>query len=145
MKRIACALLFVLVGASAGPIGAQDSGAYKVIVNPANPMTQMSRLKLGEIFLKKDKRWPDGQPVVPVEPSTKAATRQRFTQEIFGKTTMAVSAYWQQMIFSGKGIPPAEKATDLEVVAFVRDTPGSIGYVGSGADLSGVKILAIVD
>ena len=49
------------------------------------------------------------------------------------------------MIFSGKGIPPPEKASDAEIVTFVRDTPGAIGYVAPGADLSGVKVVAIVD
>ncbi len=145
MKRIARALLFVLLGLVAGSVGAEDAGAYRVIVNPANPTTQLTRLKIGEMFLKKAPRWPDGHPVMPVEASTRTATRQRFTQEIFGKSTVAVSAYWQQMIFSGKGIPPPEKANDAEILAFVRDTPGAIGYVGSGADLSGVKIVTVVD
>jgi ABC-type phosphate transport system substrate-binding protein len=144
MKRIGIALLSALLLVTAGSIGAED-GAYKVIVNPANPTTQLTRLKLGEMFLKKEKRWADGQPVFPVEPSLKSATRQRFTQEVFAKSTIAVSAYWQQMIFSGKGVPPPEKSSDAEIVAFVRDTPGAIGYVGPGADLSGVKIVTIVD
>ena len=145
MKHLARALLFVLLGVAAGSVGAEDAGAYRVIVHPSNPTSQLTRLKLGEMFLKKAPRWPDGHPVAAVEPSSRAATRQRFTQEVFGKSTVAVSAYWQQMIFSGKGIPPPEKANDAEILAFVRDTPGAIGYVASGADLSGVKVMAIVD
>jgi hypothetical protein len=42
-------------------------------------------------------------------------------------------------------VPPPEKASDAEIVAFVRDTPGAIGYVWSGADASGVKVVAITD
>lgn len=145
MKRLVRLLLFVLLGVSAGRIGAEDAGAYRVIVNPSNPTTQLTRLKVGEMFLRKQTRWPDGRPVVPVELPTKSPVRQRFTQEMYGKTVIAVSAYWQQMIFSGKGIPPPEKASDAEIIAFVRETPNAIGYVGAGADLAGVRVLVIED
>jgi len=145
MKRFVRILVLAALGVTAGRISAEDPGAFKVIVHPSNPATQITRLKVGEIFLKKDKRWPDGQPAVPVEPSGKSPVRQRFDQEIFGKQVIALSAYWQQMIFSGKGIPPPEKSTDADVVTFVRETPGAIGYVGSGADATGVKVVTVVD
>jgi ABC-type phosphate transport system substrate-binding protein len=137
--------LAVALGLSAVWIGAEDASAYKVIVHPSNPTTQVSRLKLGEIFLKKMSRWPDGHPVMPVEPSGKSPVRQRFTLEIYGKQVIAISAYWQQMIFGGKGVPPPEKSNDADVVAFVRDTPGAIGYVWAGTDVSGVKVVAVAD
>ncbi len=145
MKRFACVLLFVLCGATAGPVGAEDSGAYKVIVNPANATAQLSRLKLGEVFLRKMPRWADGVPVAPMEPSGKSPVRARFTLETYGKPVIAISAYWQQMIFSGKGVPPPERSNDADIVTFVRETPGGIGYVGAGADLTGVKVLAITE
>ena len=144
MKRTGIVLLFVLWAAAAGPVGAED-GAYKVIVNPANPTTQVTRMKLGEMFLKKAPRWSDGIPISPMEPSGKSSVRQRFTLETYGKTVMAISAYWQQMIFSGKGVPPPERSSDADIVAFVRETPGAIGYVGAGADLTGVKVLSFTD
>jgi ABC-type phosphate transport system substrate-binding protein len=137
--------LFLALGVCAGRIGAQDASSYKVIVNSGNPTASISRLKVGEIFLKKMTRWPDGHPVMPVEPSGKSQVRQRFTLEIYGKQVIAISAYWQQMIFGGKGVPPPEKSSDADVVAFVRDTPGAVGYVWSGTDVSAVKVVAVTD
>ena len=145
MKLWPRVLLFVALGIRAAQSGAQDASAYKVIVNPANATTQVSRLKVGEMFLKKAARWPDGAPVMPVEPSAKTPIRQRFTLEIYGKQVIAISAYWQQMIFGGKAIPPPEKSSDVDVVAYVRDTPGAIGYVWAGADTSGVRVVAVAD
>ena len=145
MKLRTRVLLFVALGIWAARIGAQDASAYKVIVHPSNTATQVSRLKLGEMFLKKTTRWPDGHPVLPVEPSGKSPVRQRFTLEVFGKQVIAISAYWQQMIFGGKGVPPPEKASDADVVAFVRDTPGAIGYVWAGSDLTGVRVVAVTE
>lgn len=145
MKKWPLVALFVALGICAPRMGAQDASAYKIIVHPANPMTQSSRLKIGEIFLKKVYRWPDGHPISPVEPPGKSPVRQRFTLEIFGKQVIAISAYWQQQIFNGKGVPPPEKSTDADIVAFVRDTPGAIGYVWAGADVSGVRVVTVAD
>ena len=110
MKLWSRVVLFVGLGILAAYSGAQDASAYKVVVNASNPTAPVSRLKLGEMFLKKTPRWPDGALVMPVEPSGKSPVRQRFTLEIYGKQVIAISAYWQQMIFSGKGIPPPEKS-----------------------------------
>jgi hypothetical protein len=132
MKLWPRALLFVALGIWAARSGAQDASAYRMIVHPTNPTVQISRSRIGEI-------------VMPVEPSAKTPMRQRFTLEIYGKQVIAISAYWQQMIFSGKGIPPPEKSTDADVVAYVRDTPGAIGYVWSGTDTSSVKVLAVTE
>jgi hypothetical protein len=145
MKRFARILVFAGLGLTAGSIGAQDASAYKLVVHPSNPATQMSRLKVGEVFLKKMNRWPDGHPVAPVEPAGKSPVRQRFDLEVYGKPVIAISAYWQQMIFGGKGVPPPEKSSDAEIVAFVRDTPGAVGYVWAGTDVTGVKVVAITD
>lgn len=145
MKRFLRILVLAALGVTAGRIRAEDPAAFKVIVHPSNPATQITRLKVGEIFLKKEKRWPDGQQAVPVEPPVKSAVRQRFDQDIFGKPVIAISAYWQQMIFGGKGVPPPEKSSDADVVAFVRETPGAVGYVWTGAEASGVKVVAVVD
>ena len=138
-------VLFVGLGILAAYSDAQDASAYKVIVNPSNGTTQLSRLKVGEMFLKKNTRWADGAPVMPVELPAKTQVRQRFTLEIYGKQVIAISAYWQQMIFGGKAIPPPEKSSDADVVAYVRDTPGAIGYVWAGTDTSGVRVISVAE
>lgn len=145
MNRWTPLLLCVALGVIAPRIGAQDASAYKLIVNPATAVTQTSRAKAGEMFLKKTTRWPDGHAVMPIEPSGKSPVRQRFTLEVYGKQVIAISAYWQQMIFSGKGVPPPERSNDADIVAYVRDTPGAIGYVWAGADTASVRVVALTD
>lgn len=50
-------------------------------------------------------------------------------------TSAQRAAFLQQQIFSGRATPPAELASDAEVIAFVARTPGAIGYVSAGATL----------
>jgi ABC-type phosphate transport system substrate-binding protein len=46
-------------------------------------------------------------------------------------------------VSSGKGAMPKMFASDAEVVAYVRNTKGAIGYVSAGAITEGVKVLDV--
>jgi len=134
--------LLLLVGLAAAPVAAQQG--YVVIVNDANGVSQVSAGELSRMFMKKLNRWQSGLDVVPVDQPESAAAREAFSAGVHGKSVSAVHAFWQQQIFSGRAVPPAEKASDEQVIAFVRSTPGAVGYVSAGASLSGVKRVQVV-
>jgi ABC-type phosphate transport system substrate-binding protein len=117
---------------------------FKVVVNEANPSYTVSKQQLSNIFMKKTGTWSDGQQALPVDQAVSSSTRHGFSKVIFGRDANAIKSYWQRQIFSGRGVPPPEKASDDEVLAFVKANPGAIGYVSSNADVgSGVKVLEI--
>jgi ABC-type phosphate transport system substrate-binding protein len=118
-------------------------GAYVVIVNPANGLASIDRAYLQDIFLKKITRWPDGEAVRPVDLAANSPVRDRFTEELLGRSVDAVKAYWQQRIFSGRDVPPPELDSSEEVVAYVLRHPEAVGYVARATKLSGAKILAV--
>jgi len=135
-----------LLGAVAAPaLAAPAAGvAYKVVVNSANAAPPMSRDEVAKLFLKKVTSWATGQTVQPVDQAKDSAVRKAFSQAVLGKDVSAVESYWQQAIFSGRGVPPSEKSSDAEVLAFVRANPNAIGYVSGGADLgASVKELPV--
>ena len=137
---VAClALAFVL---DTGPVAAQDPAV--VIVNAANPITTLSEREVSDLFLKKAGAFSDNTKAAPVDLGEKSEVRGAFSRWIHRKTTTAVKAYWQQMIFSGRGVPPPEKGSASEVLAFVRSQRGGIGYVPQGTPLgSGVKAVTV--
>ena len=61
-----------------------------------------------------------------------------------GKKTTAVRSYWLQVIFSGRGVPPPEKPSDKDVIAYVKAHPGAIGYVAATTATDDVKVLKVV-
>jgi len=139
--RFAILLLVALVG---HPSAAQQGG-YAVIVNEANSVSTLSAEEVSKIFFKKTHRWTSGLDVVPVDLPESAPAREAFSAAVHGKSVGAVRAFWQQQIFSGRAVPPVERPSDEQVVAFVRATPGAIGYVSAGAPLSaGVRRVQIV-
>jgi ABC-type phosphate transport system substrate-binding protein len=133
------ATLAALLLAAALPAAADD---FKVVVHPENPVAELSAGELSRLFLKKTLRWPEGRAVRPVEPAS-PPLRERFSVAIHQKSLNATKAYWNQLIFSGRDVPPLEKPDDAAVLAYVRSDPGAIGYVSPGADLTGVKVLVV--
>ena len=140
LKQSVLVLLVVL--AAAALLGAGD-GSYQVIVNPSNPVDSLSARYVKDLFLGRVKSWDHGGKVAPVDLGAESGARQAFSKSVLGKSMNAVRSYWQQRIFSGRGVPPPELGSEREVVSFVRRTPGAIGYVSSSASVGGVKTIEI--
>jgi ABC-type phosphate transport system substrate-binding protein len=119
---------------------AQD---FKIIAHPGVAASDVSAAELSKIFLKQSNKFADGASAVPVDQAKSAAVRAAFSQKVLGKSVGAVDTYWQQQIFSGKDVPPASKGSDDEVVAFVKATPGAVGYVSAGAATAGAKVISV--
>ena len=116
---------------------------YKVVANSANPTSSVSRDQLSGLFLKKAP-WPNGQSVQPIDLAEDSPVRRAFTSAVHGRPVSAVKAYWQQKVFSGRDVPPPEKASDAAVLAYVEANPGAIGYVSAAAPIGhGVKEVTV--
>jgi hypothetical protein len=123
--------------------GAQASTApgFRLIVNPLNPVKVVARFFVEQAFLRKVRRWPNGEVIQPVDLDPQSPVRRRWSGEALGRSVEAVRSYWQQMIFSGRDLPPPEMSSEREVVNYVLKNPGSVGYVSVGADLRGAKTI----
>jgi ABC-type phosphate transport system substrate-binding protein len=134
---------FLLIALILATAAAPAAPPFLVVVNEANPLGSLSSEELSDLFLKKSSRWSDGSLVLPVDQAEDSHIRERFNREVHRKSAAAVRAYWQQRIFSGRDVPPPEKRGDADVLAFVRNNPGGIGYVSVAASTGGVKLLPV--
>lgn len=116
----------------AAPAGAQH---YRVIVNSANPTTTLSKEDLARLYLKKMSTWKTGTPVMVVDLGPKSPVRAEFSMTVLGRDVPTMKNYWQQSLFSGRGVPPIEQPTEAQVVASVAANPGAIGYVSADVPL----------
>lgn len=135
----------LLVGAASALLAAVPAQAqdFKVIVNSANTSADLSPATLTKLFLKEAGSFPNGAAASPVDLGKDSPVRNAFSKKVLGRSSAAVETYWQQQIFSGKEVPPPRKASDDEVVAFVKANPGAIGYVSAGASTAGVKVVDV--
>jgi len=144
MRRKLLAWSLVVLGLGLAPAVRAENAGMRVIVNAANPIVSLPRAEVARLFLGKSDKWPDGSPASPVDLSGKTATRRMFSVEVLRKELEAVESVWQQLIFTGKAIPPPSKPTEIEAIAFVRQNPGAIAYVSHAVDLGpGVKELVL--
>ncbi len=119
------------------------SEGFKVVVHPGVGAHSISTSDLGRMFLKQSSRWPDGALIRPVDLNVGSEVRRAFSEEVVGRTVAAVRSYWQQAIFSGRGVPPPELESDADVIAFVSSTVGAIGYVSLGAEIGEARTIEV--
>jgi len=106
-----------------------------VVVNNANAAA-LTKNDVSRIFLGKMKKY------TPVNMSSGNALRAEFNKKALKKSSNQVKAYWSKLVFSGKGTPPKELASDAEIKAFVASNPNAIGYIDS-ASLDGTVKAAL--
>ena len=148
LRSFGLAMLVALgSGALAGAAASQravPAAGYEVIVNAANPVTTLPSGDVAKLFLKKTVSWPGGSVVQPVDLREDSDVRKEFSKDVLGKDVSTVKGYWQERIFTGRGVPPIEKATEAEALAFVAGNRDAIGYIAAGTTLSAdVKLLKV--
>jgi ABC-type phosphate transport system substrate-binding protein len=122
------------------PAYASDAGSVIVIVNSTNKIESLSAREISLLFLKNVKKWEDGRKVLPVDQVEDSSIRDKFSNEILGRKVSAVEAFWQKQIFTGRGVPPPEKNSDKDVMAYVQENEGAIGYISAATDIRSLKV-----
>jgi len=129
---------------SSAALFAQNKRSFKIIVNKSNSTSTLTKKEVSKLFLKKTTRWKELDiKVNPVDLTDDSAVRIKFSNEILGKKVGAVKAYWQKLIFSGRKVPPPEKKSDSDVLKYVQDNPGAIGYVSASAKLRNYEVKTV--
>lgn len=112
-----------------------------VIAHPSNSTASLTKSEVKRIYLGKMKRWNNGNAMGAVDQQVPSSARDDFYEQVVGKSQSQIIAYWNQLIYSGKGMPPPEKSGDESVKQWVAEHPDSIGYVDSSSVDSSVKVL----
>jgi hypothetical protein len=116
---------------------------FRVIAHPSNPSSKLPRRVVANLFLKELTRWDDGEAVRPVDLKPAAPARKRFSEAVLNRSVAAVKSYWQQRIFSGRGVPPPELESEQAVIQYVVKHRGAVGYVSPDAELGDAKVLRV--
>ncbi len=113
-----------------------------VIANSEVAETTVSSSTLKSIFLGKKKKWNDDSKVVLVA-LRGGDTADSFLKSQVGKTAKQFTTYWKKMVFTGKGSMPKLFDNEAELVNYVKNTRGAIGFVKAGTATDGAKTISI--
>ncbi len=103
----------------------------------ANPSVTLSAGDMREVFTG-EKQVAGGTRLVPVD---NASAQADFLATVIKLDAAKYTTVWTKKSFRDGLNPPSVKATDAEVIDFVKRTPGAVGYVKStpGAGVNVVK------
>ena len=116
---------------------------YIIIVNKSITDEVFNRADIESIFLGKKTRWSNGIKTVPVT-MKEGEIHEQFIREVIRKSLNAYMNYWRKMIFTGKGVMPVSFETNKEILQYVNNTPGAIGYLSDAVKIDDFEDVVIV-
>ena len=140
MKSLKINLIFILMVFSFS-VAAEG---FVVIVNSANPSSQISKDVLQDYYFKRNRHWPDGKPVRFFDRQNNGS-RELFLKNIIQKTSRQVDQYWIGQKFNTGDSAPTQVPSDSLTIGLVAKFPGGIGYVSDSTVLpKEVKVIEVM-
>jgi ABC-type phosphate transport system substrate-binding protein len=112
-----------------------------LVASPDVPVDSISASDLKNIFLGKKSSWDNGGKITFF--TNGGAAHDAFLKDYVGKSPSQFSTFWKKQVFTGKGKMPDTAGSDQDMVTMVAGTGGAIGYVSAGADINGLKAIAV--
>lgn len=126
-------LAIVLLLAAAGTV-TPVAADIAVIVNPANTATvttdELTRLYTGR-----------SSALAAVNLAESSPLRGQFDEKGVGRSSAQLKAHWSKLVFTGKGTPPLELASEAAVIEHVASNPNAIGYIAASSVTDTVKVV----
>jgi ABC-type phosphate transport system substrate-binding protein len=77
---------------------------------------------------------------MPADLPENNAVRAEFSAALLKKTVANMKSFWEQMVFSGKSLPPKVMSSDDDVKKVVSANKRAIGYVKASSVDESVKV-----
>ncbi len=121
----------------------ENPPAPKVIVNASVQVHQLSHAQLRSIYMMRQVLWPDGSAIKVFVMPNRSDVHLQFSRQQLQLFPYQLDRVWQKLTYSGTGTPPTEVADSAKMRELVASTPGAIGYVETGNDISELQIVQI--
>jgi len=122
------------------PAYADAGNAIAVIVGEKSPIRHVSLDDLRELYLKRRRQWPNGDPVVPMNLPVGDPTRAAFSKLVLGRDPKQLLSYWDRQYYDGIR-PPIVLPSASAVRAYVEADANAIGYVPASEAVGACRVL----
>jgi ABC-type phosphate transport system substrate-binding protein len=115
-----------------------------IVVNRSNPVENLSFAELRKIFLGEQSHWSNGRRITVVMLEPGKQERQAVLTQIYRMDDKDFNKHFVQGMFTGEiHAAPKTLGTSAEVLKFVLNVPGAIGYVRVTEADESVKVVHI--
>lgn len=97
-----------------------------IIGNTTDTTLTSNEIKM--IYLGKISRWDNGDKII-ITVLENGPTHDSFMKNCLHKKNNSFILYWKQRMFTGRGVMPIIFKTENELLEFVKENRGAIGYV----------------
>jgi len=112
-----------------------------VIIHPDNPVETLSQRQVIDIFMGREVRFPNGATAIPVDQAPNSPVRERYYQQLIGKSIAQINAYWARLLFTGRATPPRVLGSNEAVMDTVLNNRDVIAYIDRADLTDQVKII----
>lgn len=135
----------LLIAVLANTAQAQDTDPIVVVVNKDNPVEQLSRSDLIDLFMGKYVAFPNDSEAIPVELEGEHEIKVTFYQELVGMSLSRVNAYWSRLRFTGRKRSAVFQSDETEVIDFISSNKQAIGYMPKSLINKNLKVVYILN
>ena len=121
-------LALALLLAVAAPRGAPAGDTRLVVIVHPDRRIALDPEDVARIYLRRQRFWEDGAPVVPINLPSGSALRERFSRRVLRQSESRLAEYWNRRYFDGV-LPPPTLASTEAVRRYVADDRNAVGYV----------------
>ena len=121
------AVLFFVTLTAFAPVGTEVA----IIINKENPVEKLTAGEVKLYWLRKiKKRWPElNKNIKPVDRKTKNAEQDAFYSKVLGMSAADVETYFNAKQYESGEKPQDKFASDADIIDFVGEEAGAIGFV----------------
>lgn len=118
------------------------SAKVVLVVNKDVPFNQMPKMVVKGVFTGEIKSLKGMEELIVCLQEDKKA-HEEFLQQYLEMTPSQFEQAWQRLIFTGKAMEPETLSDAAEVIEFVQENPGAIGYIPLEALNDNVKAILV--
>lgn len=142
MKKL---LLFAFIALAFNPlqsIATLASNQIIIVANVDDQTLNLTREQVRNLFMGAS----IGRNLEPVALPPHNHTRSLFNAKVIGMAEQRIQSYWAQMKFTGRLSQPREVPSEQEMVKYITQHKGSIGYLTADTEIpQGLRVLFSTD
>lgn len=134
------AIIFLITLACTVNISAQV-----IIVNRSNPISNLSKAMVRNIFLGNTSTWGSNSLIKIADYTAESKIRSDFSSTFLNLSPIRVSMLWIKVSLSGKSKPPKIFRDEEELKQYIAENEDAIGYISQNSSVpSNLKIISVI-
>lgn len=122
-----------------------SAGGVAVVVNSRNPVMELTKREVSDIFLGRRHTFPVGNPVIVLERNSSSKLKKIFFNLLNGMNLKRLNAYWARLQFSGRVQPPISISSDHRLLEIIQQNEAAIGYMNASSVDDSVRVVLNLD